>query len=126
MLRQHELSANSKSELLAALCVRRPVCILRWNLSIRGALPTRLLDSRQISSKRIDPEVIPRELEVSEDSSSLSSLETSIPDLRRACVAVHLRQLKLGLGAGTRGQTEVTNYITESLSVAYDHQPSPR
>lgn len=42
---------------------------------------------------------------------------TSILDLRRPRVGVHLGELELGLGAHTLWETRIANDITESLSI---------
>ncbi|RDW56434.1 hypothetical protein BP5796_13183 [Coleophoma crateriformis] len=55
-------------------------------------------------------------LEIPEDTSSLPSLEASVPNLSGAGVGVHLGQLQLGLGAGSRREAEVADDVPESLS----------
>jgi hypothetical protein len=58
-----------------------------------------------------------RHLEVPQHTSSLSSLYTSIPYLRWSRVAMHLRQLQLGLSAGSLGKTQVADDVSEGLPV---------
>lgn len=59
----------------------------------------------------------PRHLEVPEDTPSLSSEQAPVPDLGRVRVAVHLRELELGLGAHARGERGVPDDVAEGLSV---------
>jgi len=60
--------------------------------------------------------------EVPQDTSSLSTLDTSVPDLCRASVAVHLGELQLGLRAHTRRELHVADDVAQSLSEAHDGQ----
>ena len=47
---------------------------------------------------------------------SLASFYTAIFDLRRSSVAMHLRQLKLRLSAGSAGEGGIADDVPESLS----------
>lgn len=58
----------------------------------------------------------PRHLEVSQYTPSLSTKNTPVPDLGRACVAVHLGQLQLGDGARASGEGGVADDVAEGLS----------
>ena len=110
-------------------------------ISPHHPLPTRLLNPRDISSKRVHPEVIlrhivsapyhktpspspgtgkpyPRHLEISQDTTSLSSLNTPVPDLRRAGVTVHLGQLELCLRAHASGKGYIADDVSERLPIA--------
>ena len=97
-------------------------------------LPARLLDSRQISLQRIQPERILSALATSlappeyhfthprhtkmlpKHSLSFSSFYTPVVDLRSPGVRVHLCELKLGLSADSLGEKGVGDHIAESLS----------
>lgn len=61
-------------------------------------------------------------LEVSQDTSSLPTLDTSVPDLCRASVAVHLGELQLGVSAHTSRELHVADDVAESLPEAHDGQ----
>lgn len=52
--------------------------------------PTRLLHPRNLPRQRIHPELVPRHPEIPEHTSSLAAHDTSILDLRRSRVGVHL------------------------------------
>ena len=64
----------------------------------------------------------PRHLEIPQYTSPLPSLYAPIPNLRRPCVAMHLRQLELCLGACPCRQREVADDVSESLSIVSLHQ----
>lgn len=53
--------------------------------------------------------------EISQNTSSFPSLNTSVPYLSRPCIAMHLRQLQLCGGAHPRREGCVANDIPESL-----------
>lgn len=57
----------------------------------------------------------PRHLEVSEDTTRSTSHNTTVADLRRTGVAVHLRELELGLGADSRWQRRVSDHVAKGL-----------
>lgn len=59
----------------------------------------------------------PSHPEVPEHTPSLTTHNTSIPDLCRAGIAVHLAELKLGLRARALGERGVADDVAESLSV---------
>ena len=52
---------------------------------------------------------------IAQDTSTLTAHDTSIADLCRPRVAVHLRQLQLGLGADSRCQGRVADNVAKSL-----------
>lgn len=95
-------------------------------------LPACLLHTRDVSSKRVDPELVlllvsaffsvvssatyAAHPEVAKDTSALASHYTSVLDLREPRVAVHLRELELGLGAHTLWERRVSYYVSERLS----------
>ena len=54
--------------------------------------------------------------EISENTPRNPSCHTSVLNLRRARVGVHLRELKLGLGTGTLGEGGVADDVAERLS----------
>ena len=47
---------------------------------------------------------------------SLAAFYTSVSDLGRSSVAMHLRQLKLRLGAGPAGEGGIADDVPEGLS----------
>lgn len=53
--------------------------------------------------------------EISEDTPSFASRYAPVPNLRRACVTVHLRELELGLRARALGECRVADHITQCL-----------
>lgn len=58
----------------------------------------------------------PGHLEVAQHTTALAAHDASISDLSRSRVAVHLRQLELGLGANSGRECGIADYITEGLS----------
>jgi hypothetical protein len=60
--------------------------------------------------------------EVTEDTASLTTSNTSVLDLGWTSVAVHLRQLQLGLGAGALWQKCVADNVAECLSDSQSNQ----
>ena len=54
--------------------------------------------------------------EVAKDTSSLATHYTPVLDLREARVAVHLRELELGLGAHALRECGVADNVSERLS----------
>lgn len=58
-----------------------------------------------------------RQLEIPEDTTRLASHDASVADLCRTGVAVHLRQLQLGLGAGSGGELRVADDVAQRLPV---------
>ena len=58
-----------------------------------------------------------RHLEVAQNTSTLPSYYTSVANLGRSCVAVHLTQLELCLGASSCWQTQISNDISQGLSM---------
>lgn len=59
----------------------------------------------------------PRHLEVAKDTTPLAAEYAPVSDLRRVRVAVHLRQLQLGLRAHARREGRVADDVAEGLSV---------
>lgn len=59
----------------------------------------------------------PRHLEVAKDTPSLAAEYAPVADLRRVRVAVHLRQLQLGLCAHARRERRVADDVAEGLPV---------
>jgi len=56
-------------------------------------------------------------LEIPQDTSSLSTFDTSVANLCRTSVAMHLGQLKLCLGACSGWKGHVANDVSKSLSI---------
>lgn len=63
-------------------------------------------------------ETYPTQSKVAHDTPSSASHDTSVLDLGRTSVGVHLGKLELGLGTDTRGQRRVADDVAESLPVA--------
>src|SRR5688572_21413796 len=63
-----------------------------------------------------------RHLEVAQDTSCLASHDTSVANLGWSCVAVHLRELKLGFGANSGREGGVTDDVAERLPINKDSE----
>lgn len=72
-----------------------------------------MIASVSIVDRRVGP--YSRHLEVSEDTACSPSHDASVANLRSAGVAVHLRELELGLGAHPRRQGCVSDHVAKSL-----------
>jgi hypothetical protein len=59
----------------------------------------------------------PRHLEIPQHTSPFATFNTPISDLRRAGIAMHLRQLQLRLGARPRGQGKIADDISKRLPI---------
>lgn len=62
------------------------------------------------------------ESEVPDQTASMSCRHTSVLDLRWTGVGVHLRQLQLGLGTDSLGETGVADHVAKRLSVGHSSQ----
>lgn len=95
----------------------------RSPLRVLSAAPTLLLTTlskpRLIAKKnrrrQRNREAYPRHLEIPQDTPTLPTQYAPVPDLRRPRVAVHLRQLQLGLGPRPRGQRRVADDVAQRL-----------
>lgn len=59
----------------------------------------------------------PRHLEIPQHTPSFATFNTPISDLRRAGIAMHLRQLQLRLGARPRGQGKIADDVSKRLPI---------
>lgn len=59
----------------------------------------------------------PGHFEISQYTPALPALNTTVPYLRAAGIAVHLRELKLCLGARAGREREVADYVAKGLSM---------
>lgn len=59
----------------------------------------------------------PRHLEIPQHTPSFATFNTPISNLRRAGIAMHLRQLQLRLGARPRGQGKIADDVSKRLPI---------
>lgn len=116
------------------------------------SLPTRLPHTWKITRQRIQSEIIlfpnklaiilkppimlllqerycvrsrtyPRHLKITQNTTPFSTFNTSVLDLCRSGIAVHLCQLDLCLSTGTSWQIHISYYVAKSLSISCVSNP---
>lgn len=75
-----------------------------------GKSPLRLPHPRQPSLQRTKPKLKPTHTKIPQHTPSFPRHDTSVPDLGRTCVGVHLAELQRGEGAGALGEGCILGY----------------